>query len=83
METLMRKNMMKKSRPIPFGEFGWILPNYAMLQLMLLLRVAKKVNFETRILIKVLLQARKAIDDGRKMTSLQSLFYGGLDGVLV
>jgi hypothetical protein len=27
--------MMNKSRPIAFGELGWILPNYAMLQSML------------------------------------------------
>jgi hypothetical protein len=44
METLMRKRMMNKSRPIAFSEFGLILPNYAMLQSMLS-RVEKKSEF--------------------------------------
>ncbi len=48
METPMRKSMMNKSRPIVFSEFGWILPNN---------------KFETRNLIKVTSQTRKAIDD--------------------
>jgi hypothetical protein len=93
METPMRKSITSKSRPIAFSEFGWILPNNAMLQSMLS-RVAKNVNFETRNLIKVTSQTRKAMDDDRKITprnpyvtegnySSQSLCYGGWDSVLV